>query len=124
MRGGRCPGVESPYDRVLGFRCLEAADGVAVYEADVDETMHNPVGAVHGGVLCGLADAAMGAAFLTVSGQGTNMDLSIRFLRPAAGRLRATAQIIKRGRRVSLLRCDIHDAEGRMVATADSQFMD
>lgn len=116
--------MESPYDRVLGFRCLKASDGVAVYEADVDETMHNPVGAVHGGVLCGLADAAMGAAFLSMAETGTNTDFSIRFLRPAGGRLRATAHTIKRGRRVSLMRCDIHDAEGRLVATADSQFMD
>lgn len=117
--------MESPYDRLLGLRCLEAADGSAIYQVDVDETMHNPVGAVHGGVLSGLADAAMGAAFLSATGgRGTNMDLSIRFLRPAGGRLRATASVVKRGRRVSLMRCDIHDANGRLIATADSQFME
>ncbi len=96
-------------------------------EASVDARHHNPTGRLHGGVLSGLADTAMGAAFLSsvpAGASGTNMDLSMRFLHGVvAGRLEARARTIKAGRRVSLMACDVVDADGRLVATAQSQFL-
>lgn len=123
MTGRRCPGVDA-YDEHMGFRRIRAADGAAVYEADVDASLHNPTGRLHGGVLAGLADAAMGAAFLSLGRQGTSTDLDLRFLRPVdAGRLTATASCVKQGRQVSVFACEIQDGEGRLVATAQSQFL-
>lgn len=116
-----------PYDRFMGFRLVSWDPEGAVVEADVDGRFDNPTGVLHGGVLMGLADSAMG---LTVTGllgpgeAGTNTDLQMRFLRPTKqGRLRATARIVRKGRRTMTLECDVTDASGKLVARASSQFL-
>ena len=45
----------------------------------------NPMGTLHGGILCDLADGAMGMAFFTTCQEGetfTTLELKINFLRP------------------------------------------
>lgn len=120
-------GSASRYDHHMHFRLIQEGNGQATYEAHVDESMANPMGVLHGGVLAGLADSAMGAAFMTTLAAGTagtNIHLSIDFLRPThATLLRASAQVVKRGRTISLLACDIHDPQGRLVARASSSFL-
>jgi len=116
-----------PYDAHMGFRLASWSPEGAVVEADVDGRFANPTGVLHGGVLMGLADSAMG---LTVTGllaegqAGTNTDLQMRFLRPTKqGRLVATARVVRRGRRTLVLECDVADASGRLVARASSSFL-
>ncbi len=114
--------MDTPFDRRMGFRCVATGEGTASYEADVDATWHNEAGRLHGGVLAGLADAAMGAAFAPGEAR-TNTDLGLRFLRPVvAGTIRAEARTIRAGRRVAVMACDITQ-DGRLVATAESQFL-
>ena len=73
-RGERPP---IPYDGHMGFRLVSWSSEGAVVEADVDGRFANPTGVLHGGVLMGLADSAMG---LTVTGllaegqAGTNIE--------------------------------------------------
>ena len=116
-----------PYDGHMGFR-LESwsPDGAAV-SVDVGPHLANPTGVLHGGVLMGLADSAMG---LTVTGllgageAGTNTDLQMRFLRPTTGgKLTATARVLRRGKRTLVLEADVVDAAGKLVAKASSGFM-
>jgi uncharacterized protein (TIGR00369 family) len=116
-----------PYDGQMGFRLVSWSRDGAVVEADVDARFANPTGVVHGGVLMGLADSAMG---LTVTGllegdqAGTNMDFQMRFLRPVkSGRLVATARVVRRGRRTLVLECDVSDSTGKLVARASSGFL-
>lgn len=116
-----------PYDAHMGFRLVSWTPEGAVVEVDVDQRFANPTGVLHGGVLMGLADSAMG---LTVTGlldagqAGTNTDLQMRFLRPTkTGTLTATARIVRKGRRVLVLECDVMDRAGRLVAKASSNFM-
>lgn len=116
-----------PYDAHMGFRLVSWSPEGAVVEADVDGRFANPAGVLHGGVLMGLADSAMG---LTVTGllaegqAGTNTDLQMRFLRPTKhGRLTATARVVRRGRRTLVLECDVADAAGKLVARASSSFL-
>lgn len=120
-------GPPIPYDGFMGFRLVTWSPDGAVVEADVDGRFANPTGVVHGGVLMGLADSAMG---LTVTGllgegqSGTNTDLQMRFLRPTKdGRLTATARVVRRGRRTMVLECDVMDAAGKLVARASSTFL-
>jgi len=126
IAAGQAPPI--PYDAHMGFRLVSWSPEGAVVEADVDGRFANPTGVLHGGVLMGLADSAMG---LTVTGllgageAGTNTDLQMRFLRPTAGTgtLRATARVVRRGRRALVLECDVADAAGKLVARASSQFL-
>lgn len=115
------------YDRHMGFRLVSWSPEGAVVEAEADGHFANPAGVLHGGVLAGLADSAMGLTTLGLVEPGestTNTDLQIRFLRPTtAGTLRATARVLRRGRRTMTMECDVVDAEGRLVAKASSNFL-
>ena len=52
--------------RTLGFNLLEVAPGTATMEIVADTDKHaNPMGTIHGGVLCDIADAAIGTAYAT-----------------------------------------------------------
>lgn len=126
MAAGRRP--LPAYDRRMGFRLVAWDPAGAVLEADADAAAWaNPTGVLHGGVLAGLADSAMG---LTVSGlmdpgeTCTNTDLALRFVAAARlpATLRAQARVVRRGRRVVVMECDVA-ADGVLVARASSTFL-
>jgi uncharacterized protein (TIGR00369 family) len=53
-----------PIAHTIGFRVTAIGDGTARFEMDAAPERHaNPMGTLHGGVLCDLADGAMGMAF-------------------------------------------------------------
>jgi uncharacterized protein (TIGR00369 family) len=85
------------------------------------------MGTLHGGVLCDIADAAMGAAYrstLSDSETFTTLELKINFLRPVwNAKLRAQAKMVRAGKVVGLVECDIVDEQGRLVARASSTCM-
>ena len=109
---------------VIGFRIDEAQDGRAVTSMQAGPQHANPMGTLHGGVLCDLADAAMGMAFVSTLASDesfTTMALSINFFRPIwESRLRAEAHVVNRGRNVGYLECDVRDQDGRLIARATS----
>jgi uncharacterized protein (TIGR00369 family) len=91
---------------------------------DAGRRHHNPMGTVHGGILCTLADSAMGMAFASTLGEGetfTTLEVKINFLRPIfEGKLFAKAKVVHRGRTVGLVDCDITTEDGKLVARAVS----
>jgi uncharacterized protein (TIGR00369 family) len=109
------------------MRLLEVDDGRAVFEVDADERFWNPMGTVHGGILCDLADGAMGCANLSRLEEGetfTTIELKINFLKPVwEGRLTAVGTVIKAGKTIALCEARVTDAEGSLVAYATSTCM-
>ena len=103
------------------------ADGETVMSLVAEERHSNPMGTLHGGILCDLADAAMGCANLTRLGPGetfTTVELKINFLKPVwEGRVTAVGEIVKAGRTLALLDCRVTDADGALVAYATSTCM-
>jgi uncharacterized protein (TIGR00369 family) len=117
-----------PVAALIGLSPLEFERGRASFELEVDPARHaNPMGTLHGGVLCDLADAAMGCAYSSVLADDetfTTLELKINFLRPVwDGRLTATGRLVQGGRTIGLLECDVVDAAGRLVARASSTCM-
>src|SRR5690348_15065137 len=51
-----------PIDKLIGFTVASIEPGKVVVELETDERHTNPMGTLHGGVLCDIADAAMGYA--------------------------------------------------------------
>jgi uncharacterized protein (TIGR00369 family) len=113
-----------PIGRLLGFRVTAIEPGRAVCAMAVDERHHNPLGTLHGGVYCDLADAAMGLAYAATLGDGetfTTIELKINFLRAVRqGTLTAEATVVKAGRTLGYVECEVKDQEGRLVAKAAS----
>ena len=119
--------IPPPVAELVGLEIISYADGEAVMSLDVDERHENPMGFVQGGVICVLADGAMGFAFATTLADGesfTTVEMKTNFLRPfAAGRLVATGRVLNRGRTLGLTEAHVHDADGRLIAHATSTCM-
>jgi uncharacterized protein (TIGR00369 family) len=118
---------EVPIARLIGFEANEIADGRAVVTLAAGQQHANPMGTLHGGVLCDIADAAMGMAFhstLAPSESFTTIELKINFFRPVwEARLRAEGKVVRRGNTVGYIECEITDEAGRLVAKSSSTCM-
>ena len=94
-----------PLARAWGVEVLDAADGSATLRLPHHEDLLRPGGTVSGPALMGLADVAMWAALLSLTGgkdESLTANLSITFLRPPAPRaVIAEARVIKKGRTLS-----------------------
>jgi len=131
---GEAPAEESRFiypptvAKTLGFRLVEVGTGTATIELMADTEVHaNPMGTIHGGVLCDIADAAIGTAHATSLKEDesfTSIDLQINFFRPAwNGRIRAIAKPVNVGRQVSRYVCDILRDDDKLVAQVTSTVM-
>jgi uncharacterized protein (TIGR00369 family) len=113
-----------PIAELIGFDVEEISDGRAVGCLHSGPQHANPMGTLHGGVLCDVADAAMGMAFASTLAPGesfTTMALGINFFRPVwQARLRAEARVVNRGKNVGYVECEVTDQDGKQVAKANS----
>jgi len=117
-----------PIAQLIGFEPVALEAGCAVFQLEVDPQRHaNPMGTLHGGVLCDLADAAMGYAYASSLAEDetfTTVELKINFLRPVwRGLVSAAARLVSRGRSIGLVECDVTDSTGKLVARASSTCM-
>lgn len=116
-----------PIAELLDFRIIDVEEGRVVMEMDATERLHNPMGTLHGGILCDLADAAMGFAFVSTLADDelfTTVEIKLNFLKPIfKGKLRADGKIIKKGASVGLLECHIYDEKQSLVAHSTSTCM-
>lgn len=113
-----------PIAQLLGFKVTNYCDGCTTVEMEITGKYWNPMKTLHGGVYCDLADAAMGFSFLTTLNEDelfTTVDLRINYLKPVTtGKLIASSKIIKRGKRLGYMECEIVNEQGKLVAKASS----
>jgi uncharacterized protein (TIGR00369 family) len=114
--------------KTLAFRLIDVGPGTATMELMADTEVHaNPMGTIHGGVLCDIADAAIGTAHATSLKEDesfTSIDLQINFFRPVwNGRIRAVAKPVNVGRQISRYVCDILRDDDKLVAQVFSTVM-
>ena len=116
-----------PVSRLVGFVMKSVEPGHAIFEMDADERHHNPLGTLHGGIYCDLADAAMGFAYASTLGEDeafTTIELKINFLQAVRkATLTAEARVVKAGSTVGYVECEVKDQTGRLVAKAASTCM-
>jgi uncharacterized protein (TIGR00369 family) len=112
---------------LIGMRMVAAEAGRVTFELDVDQRHWSPPGNLHGGILCDLADGAMGCACVSLLEEGetfATVELKINFLKPVwTGRLTAVGEVIKAGRTLTLCHCRVTDEGGSLVAYATSTCM-
>ncbi len=116
-----------PIAQLIGFRLTAVQRGEAALELDAGSRHANPMGTLHGGVLCDIADAAMGMAFASTLDEGesfTTLELKINFLKPVWNdRLTAKGHVVQRGKTVGLVECTVTNAKGDRIAYATSTCM-
>ncbi len=116
-----------PYATLLGFNVKSVDFGRAVIEIEIREHHLNTFGTLHGGVLCSIADTAMGVAFSTLLEEGeslTTLELKVNFLKPMwKGRVLALGKVVRKGRTTGLVECDVLDERETLIARVSSTFM-
>jgi uncharacterized protein (TIGR00369 family) len=118
-----------PIAQTMGFELGTVTEGEAVFTVRPQEFHLNPIGAVHGGVVCTLLDSATGCAVHSTLPAGvgyTSIDLQVQYLRgaqPGMGVLTCRGRVVKPGRRVAFAEASVEDAEGRLIATATSSLL-
>ena len=126
----QCAGQDvNPLFNFLGARLVFAAEGKADITLPVSGRLAQGAGVVAGGILATLADEAMAHAVLSVLREGqktVTTEMNIRYLRATdphkEGTLTAHARVVKPGRSVVTADAEIHDAQGRLLATAGGSF--
>lgn len=117
-----------PVAQLLGIRLVSAGNGAAVAELQADPRRHaNPMGTLHGGILCDLGDLTMGVALGSTLAPGesfTTLELKANYFKPVwSARLTAMAHIVKRTRSTCFIECDVTDDTGSLVARLGSTCM-
>jgi uncharacterized protein (TIGR00369 family) len=117
----------APFPHLAGITVTDVDPGRARMTVTIDDRHWNPMGTMHGGVPCTLADSAMGIAYASTLEEGesfTTLELKINFLRAVrTGTLVAEGVVVQRGRTIGLAECTITDDQGRIVARASSTCM-
>ena len=118
---------KTPAANLIGFKLVEYGEGKAIFKMKVDERHHNPMGLVHGGILCDITDAAMGIAMITTLNKNENfttINLQINYLRGIKeAELIAEGVVIKRGTNIGYVECNLKDSNDELIAVAQSTCM-
>jgi uncharacterized protein (TIGR00369 family) len=115
-----------PVAALIGLEAVQVDEGKAVFRLQARRDRHaNPMGTLHGGILCDLADGAMGIACASTLEMGesfTTADLAIHFFRPVTDALlEARARVVHGGRSMVYLECEVVALPGeKLVAKASS----
>ena len=116
-----------PIAALIGFTLSAVSPGEAIVELEAGRRHANPMGTLHGGVLCDIADAAMGIAYASTLAEGESfatVEMKINFLKPVwKTKLRAIGRLVKAGKSLGFLECDITDDQQSLVARASSTCM-
>lgn len=113
------------FRRHVGIRVLEADQGVAHLVMPFHDPLGNRAGMVHGGAIASLVDAAISTALVSLLNDpkgGATVEMSIRYLTPPQGDLRAEARVLHRGGRMAFGQADVYDAKGTLVATGQGTY--
>jgi uncharacterized protein (TIGR00369 family) len=109
-----------PIAKLIGFELESIELGRSVMSLEAGPQHANPMGTLHGGIICDVADAAMGTAMATTledSESFTTLSLTANYLKPIwKAKLRATARVTKRTRSLGLVECEVEDETGSLVA--------
>ncbi|MDQ0190705.1 PaaI family thioesterase [Alicyclobacillus cycloheptanicus] len=99
-------------------------DDRAVLTIPVRDWMMNPGGILHGGIMAYLCDNTLGmASFLKSTRPGVTVDLNVRYHLPVvSGSITGVGEVVAGGSQINSARCEVHDDQGRIVATAAGTF--
>jgi uncharacterized protein (TIGR00369 family) len=116
-----------PIAKLIGLTPTYAEVGLSIIEMLAESRHANPMGTLHGGVICDIADLAMGTAMSTTLEDDesfTTLDLTTKFFKPVwNSRLKAIAMVTRRSRSLGFVECEVLDESGSLVAKVFSSCM-
>ena len=124
---GRLP--PPPIGELTRTRVVDVESGRVTFTWTPDASMYNPIGLVHGGVVCTLLDTVTACAMHAALPEGvgyTSVEIKVNYLRAvtvASGPLTAVGAVVKAGSRIGFAEGKVTDASGNLVATATSTLL-
>lgn len=116
-----------PFAKLLGIEVDTSEPGHAVLSMKLRDDLMRNDGIAHGGAIATLIDSAMAIAIMASLEKGektVTVDLTIHYLRPISeGTAKASARIVRAGRRVITVSAELFDQEGKLAATAISTYL-
>jgi uncharacterized protein (TIGR00369 family) len=119
---GRVP--RPPIAELFDFTLVSVGEGSAVFRCTPDESTYNPIGLVHGGMLCTLLDSAAGCAVHSMLPPGvgySTVEIKVSFLaavRADSGAIEAEGRVLRLGRQVAFAEAHARTADGTLVGHA------
>lgn len=111
-----------PFVSLLGIELVDLEPGKAEVRLKVEDKHMRGGRFVHGGVTASLIDTvtAFAVGSLTESpANAVTVDLTIHYLRPIYdGEIKATANVVRAGKRLLTVSADVFDPAGELCATA------
>ena len=116
-----------PFAKLLGIEVDSVEAGHAVLSMKVRDDLKQNHGVAHGGSVAALIDSAMAIAIVPMLSENertTTVDLTIHYLRPLTeGTARASAQVVRAGKRVITVSAELFNEQGKLAATALSTYL-
>lgn len=116
-----------PFAKLLGIEIESVEPGHAVLSMKIRDDLKRNGGIAHGGAVAALIDSAMAFAIMPILGEderSLTVDLTIHYLRPVSeGSARASARVVRAGRRVITVSAELFDKQNKLVATALSTYL-
>lgn len=107
----------NPFEKYIGIELMEVLPGHAQARIRLEQHHENIYGGVHGGCAFALADSLAGIAAASYGDAVTTLDASMNFMRPVmdTAYLYCTADVIRRGTKVSVIRTELTNDEGTLL---------
>ncbi len=116
-----------PFAKLLGIEIDSVEPGHAVLSMRVRDDLKQNHGIAHGGSVAALIDSAMAIAIMPMLAENertTTVDLTIHYMRPLTeGTARASARVVRAGRRVITVSAELFNHKGDLAATALSTYL-
>jgi uncharacterized protein (TIGR00369 family) len=119
-------GRKLPFAKHLGIRLVGFGDGRARLELDARPELMNSWDSMHGGATMTLLDIALAVALRSLDAEkkgAITVELKVNFVGPGQGTLIADGRCVHRGKTIAFCEGEVHDASGKLVATASGTFM-
>jgi acyl-CoA thioesterase len=116
-----------PFAQLLGMETELVEPGHAVLTMKIRDDLKRNGGIAHGGAIAALIDSAMAFAIVPLLAENertTTVDLTIHFMRPLSeGSARASARVVRAGKRVITVSAELFNGEGKLAAMALSTYL-
>ena len=116
-----------PFAKLLGIQLDSLEPGHSVLSMPMRDELKRNGGIAHGGAIATLIDSAMAFAIVPMLAEderSITVDLTIHHLRPvSAGTARASARVVRAGKRVITVSAELFDSQEKLAATAISTYL-
>jgi uncharacterized protein (TIGR00369 family) len=116
-----------PFAKLLGIEVESMEPGHAVLSMQIRDDLKRNGGIAHGGAVATLIDSAMAFAIIPTLAENEHsitVDLTIHYLRPLSeGSARASARVVRAGKRVITVSAELFDSQEKLAATAISTYL-